>query len=67
MWTQILFWYDSYSMKTLFEKVGFSDIKFLDAHTSDIPNFSDEVLDINADGTVYLLGWLDCKGIRQNK
>ncbi|MEH2414136.1 class I SAM-dependent methyltransferase [Nostoc sp.] len=59
--------YDSYSMKTLFERVGFSDIKFLDAHTSDIPSFSDEVLDINADGTVYLPGSLYCEGIKPNK
>ncbi|MEH1796767.1 class I SAM-dependent methyltransferase [Nostoc sp.] len=58
--------YDSYSMKTLFERVGFSDIKFMDAHTSDIPNFSNEVLDINADGTVYLPGSLYCESIKPN-
>lgn len=59
--------YDSYSMKMLFERVDFSDIEFLNAHTSKIPNFSNEVLDINVDGTVYLPGSLYCEGIKPSK
>ncbi|NMG11522.1 SAM-dependent methyltransferase [Brasilonema sp. UFV-L1] len=56
--------YDRYSLRKLFEKAGFTNVMFLDAHTSFIPNFSNELLDINADGTPYKPGSLYGEGMK---
>jgi predicted SAM-dependent methyltransferase len=46
--------YDRYSLKTLCETAGFSNIVFLSATTSAIENFNDDLLDIKPDGTPHL-------------
>ncbi len=56
--------YDRHSLRIIFEKPGFTDIRFLDAYTSSIPNFKDELLDINLDGTPYKPGSLYCEGMK---
>ncbi|MBW4626554.1 MAG: methyltransferase domain-containing protein [Brasilonema octagenarum HA4186-MV1] len=56
--------YDRYSLKTLIEKKRFTEIRFLDAYTSSIPNLSDELLDLNPDGTPYKPGSLYCEGMK---
>ncbi len=45
--------YDSYSLKRPFLEVGFRDVEFLSYNISAIPNFNDDCLDSNSDGTSY--------------
>ncbi|MCX7593295.1 MAG: methyltransferase domain-containing protein [Fischerella sp.] len=59
--------YDRYSLRKLFEKVGFTNVLFLNAHTSLIQNFNNEFLDINTDGTPYKPGSLYCEGMKPKK
>jgi predicted SAM-dependent methyltransferase len=48
-----LWMYDRYSLAEKLKEVGFKDIKIMDPHKSNIPNFSSYHLDTNKDGTPY--------------
>lgn len=45
--------YDHYGIKLLLDKVGFKDIRSVKYNESMIPDFNDDLLDINADRSVY--------------
>ncbi|WP_107668027.1 methyltransferase domain-containing protein [Cyanothece sp. BG0011] len=56
--------YDKYSLRCLLQEAQFSHIRFLDATTSNIPNFCNDHLDINLDGTPYRESSLYCEAYK---
>ena len=59
-----LWMYDEYSLKALFEEVGFSHIRRLPYNDSGIPSFSSYELDSMEDGTPYKNNSLYMEGIK---
>lgn len=45
--------YDHYSMRTLLEEIGFSDVRSFTYNESNIPDFNSDHLDCNPDGEPY--------------
>ncbi len=56
--------YDRYSLGEMLKEVGFTKIQFLNPEKSFIPNFNEDYLDINKDGTTYKPGSLYCEAIK---
>ncbi|MDJ0507812.1 MAG: methyltransferase domain-containing protein [Crocosphaera sp.] len=56
--------YDKYSLPSLLQTVGFSKIEILNEKTSKIPNFNDDYLDINIDGTAYRKSSIYCEAYK---
>ncbi len=56
--------YDSYSLKRLFLEVGFRNVAILRYNISDIPQFNEDYLDSNSDGTSYKNNSVYCEAIK---
>src|SRR5262245_57057141 len=56
--------YDRHGLSLLLKRCGFTDIVFLSATRSQIPNFNEDFLDIEPDGQVYKPNSLYCEARR---
>ncbi len=56
--------YDTYSLGKLLEQVGFSTVQVTDHHHSMIPQFNDDRLDINPDGSAYKANSIYVEGVK---
>jgi predicted SAM-dependent methyltransferase len=56
--------YDTYSLGKLLEQVGFSTVEVTDHQHSNIPQFNDDRLDINPDGSSYKANSIYVEAIR---
>jgi predicted SAM-dependent methyltransferase len=56
--------YDTYSLGQLLEKVGFSTIKVMSHKDSSIPQFNEDGLDLNPDGSAYKTNSIYLEAVR---
>ena len=57
--------YDRYNLAQAMTRSGFSDVTFHTAQTSNIPQFQEDCLDVNPDGSVYKPTSLFCEARRR--